>query len=149
MSQGRVGYKTKLAYGDGATPTEVFTEIAEQVTLEPANAVAEEVDFTNQDSPGWRKESKPTWIDGGELTCTCNYIPGDTTQEAVRDDWNAHTIRNWRLNIREPVADVIDETNTFQGYVKDWKLNTISPTEAMRVQFVVKVTGPETWASVP
>lgn len=149
MSQGRVGYKSKLAAGDGATPTEVFTPIAEIVSIEPADATTEEVDFTNQDSVGWRKEFKPTWIDGGEVTAVCNYIPGDATQEAARDDRDAHTIRNWRILICEPVADVIDQHITFQGFVKTYKLDTISPSDPMRLTIVVRVTGPETWADVP
>ena len=36
MSQGTIGYKSKLAWGDGGAP-EVFTEVAEQVTCEPAD----------------------------------------------------------------------------------------------------------------
>jgi Lambda phage tail tube protein, TTP len=145
MSMGRVGYKTKLAYGDGATPTENFTEIAEQTSLEPADAVTDEVEFSNQDSLNFRKEWKPTWIDGGELTCTANYIPGNATQEAPRTDRDNQTIRNWRINVRDPITGSIDQTITFAGYVKGYKLNTISPADKVEVQITIRVTGAETW----
>lgn len=146
LSQGRIGYKTKLAWGDGATPTEAFTEIAEQLTLEPADTQTDEVEFSNQDSDDFRKEFKPSWIDGGELTVTFNYIPGNTTQSNVRDDRDAQTIRNWRINLRDPVSNTVDQTITFAGWVKSFKLNTIDPASRMEGSATIRVTGPETWA---
>jgi hypothetical protein len=146
MSQGRIGYKSKLAYGDGGTPTELFTEVAEQTSLEPPDTTTDEVEFSNQDSPNYRKEFKPTWIDGGECVCTCNYIPSNITQQAPRTDRDNQTIRNWRINLRDPISGAIDQTITFQGYVKSYKLNTISPADKMELSFTVRVTGAETWA---
>lgn len=145
MSQGRVGYKSKLAYGDGGSP-EVFTEIAEQTSLEPADAVADEVEFSNQDSVGFRKEFKPTWIDGGELSVTANYIPGNATQAQLRTDRDAQTVRNWRINLRDPIAGSIDQTITFAGFVKSFKLNTISPADKVEMAATIRVTGAETWS---
>jgi hypothetical protein len=145
MSSGRIGYKTKLAWGNGASP-EVFTEIAEQLTLEPADAQTDEVEFSNQDSTGFRKEFKPSWIDGGELTVTCNYIPGNASQAQMRTDRDNQTIRNWRINLRDPITGSIDQTITFAGWVKSFRLNTISPADRMEVSATIRVTGAETWA---
>jgi Lambda phage tail tube protein, TTP len=149
MSNGRIGYKSKLAWGDGATPTEVFTEIAEQLSVEPADTQTDEVEFSNQDSLDFRKEFKPSWIDGGELTVTCNYIPGDTTQAKLRDDRDGQIIRNWRINVADPLTGDINETITFQGWVKSFKLGTISPADRLECSGTIRVTGPETWVVTP
>lgn len=149
MSNGRIGYKSKLAWGDGATPTEVFTPIAEQLSVEPADAQTDEVEFSNQDSLDFRKEFKPSWIDGGELTVTFNYIPGDTSQAKLREDRDSQTIRNWQLGIADPITGDVDETVTFQGWVKSFKLGTVSPADRLEGSGTIRVTGPEVWAVVP
>lgn len=144
-SEGRIGYKSKLAWGDGATP-EIFTPIKEQLSVEPADTQTDEVEFSNQDSLNFRKEFKPSWIDGGELTVTFNYIPGEDSQSQLRDDRDAQTIRNYQLGIADPITGDVEETVTFAGWVKSFKLGTITPADRLEGTATIRVTGPETWA---
>src|SRR5262245_33216322 len=106
-----------MAYGDGGRPTEIFTAFEEENEHAHPDTLTEEVEFSNHDSLNYRKEFKPTWIDGGECVCTANYIPSNTTQQAPRTDRDNQTIRNWRINLRDPITGAIDQTITFAGYV--------------------------------
>ena len=123
MSEGRIGYKTKLAWGDGATP-EVFTEIAEQISLEPADdADGRGRVLATRTRLNFRKEFKPSWIDGGELTRHLQLHP-----RATRRRRSSATIATPRPSAtggstsatRSPGR--IDETVTFAGWVKSFKL---------------------------
>jgi predicted secreted protein len=78
----RLGYGTKLKMGDGATPTEAFTEIAEIKSLEDSDS-AEQVEVTNHQSAGSRREYINGLIDGDEITFTVNYDPDGATHNNI------------------------------------------------------------------
>lgn len=79
-TEARLGYGTKLLFGDGGSP-EQFAEIGE-VTEGPDDEDSVDLEeVTNHQSPGRRREYIGQLIDGGEITLTCNYIPDHPTHD--------------------------------------------------------------------
>lgn len=61
----------------------VFTTIAEVMDIKGPEQTADQVEVTNQSSPNFYKEWLTTLLDGGSVTFTCNWIPGDGTQDSA------------------------------------------------------------------
>ena len=87
-------FGTQLLRGDGAEP-EVFTAIANVVSIEGPEIERETLDMTAHDTPdGWR-EYKGGLKDAGELSCEINYDPAE--HDALVADFEDDEPRNWRL----------------------------------------------------
>lgn len=68
-------FGTQLQRGDGATPTETFTAIANVTDITPPGLERETLDVTSHGSPdGWR-EFIGGLKDGGEVEIELNYDP--------------------------------------------------------------------------
>ena len=99
MSDGEVGLGATIAFGDGASP-EVFTSVAEVVSMSGPNFSRESVDFTHMSSANDYKEFKPGMKDGGEVTFEGRWLPGDSSHDAstgVLSLFEAGSIDNWKL----------------------------------------------------
>lgn len=77
MTNARLGYGVKLFMSDGASP-DTFTEIAEIKTLDDSDSV-DEVEVTNHQSPGSRREYIAGLISGDQIQFTVNYDPDGAT----------------------------------------------------------------------
>ena len=85
----KAGYGAVLSIGDGATPTEVFTDIAEIVDVNDLTQSLDVVDATHMASPDGYAESIPTFKRTEPQTFTFNWVPTSTSQrllETARDD---------------------------------------------------------------
>ncbi|WP_395674702.1 phage tail tube protein [Inquilinus sp.] len=81
MSEAFIGHGTILGIGDGATPTEAFTALAEVVNISGPGMSRDTPDVTHMASPeGWR-EFIAGLKDGGELTVELNHLPGNATHD--------------------------------------------------------------------
>jgi predicted secreted protein len=89
------GIGTTFGVGDAASP-EVFTTIAEILTISGPNISAEEIEVTNLDSPNEFKEYISGLKDGGTIDIEVNWIK-DAGQVSLRDDIVAGTKRNYEL----------------------------------------------------
>jgi len=92
-----VAFGTLLKRGDGAVP-EVFTTIAEIVSVEPS-LTKDEIEGTNHSSPGGWKQFKPG-LKEGEIAFEGNYLPTDPTHNAANGllkDFNDGVIRNHQI----------------------------------------------------
>lgn len=78
-SEAALGYGAKILMGDGATPVEAFAEIAELGDFEDSDTIGQ-IEVTNHQSPGKRKEYIGDLIDGDEISFEANYIPNHPTQ---------------------------------------------------------------------
>lgn len=100
MSNAIAAKGTLLQRGDGASPTENFTTIAEVTNLSGPSLSSEPLDVTHHGSPsGWR-EFIGGLKDGGEITAEANYIPADPTQDGatgVLKALKAQSIDNYKL----------------------------------------------------
>lgn len=79
-TKARLGYGTVLKLGDGSSP-ETFADIGEITEGPDDGDSVDQIEVTNHQSPGRRKEYIGALIDGGEITLTVNYIPDDPTHD--------------------------------------------------------------------
>lgn len=132
-----------LKVGDGGSP-ENFTTIAELLTMSGPKMSADEAEVTNFSSTGGWKERIPTLLDGGEITCTANWIPQDATQDytaGILHRFVNKTKQNYKLVFNDAGAT----TWTFSGYVL--KTDTNLPLDKqMQFGFTLKITGQPTLA---
>jgi predicted secreted protein len=93
------GHGTLLEIGDGATPTEGFTAIAELGDIPGPTMSRSIIDVTNQASPGW-KDKIAGIKDPGSISLLLAFVPTDATQSytsgLIRDFVNG-TKRNFKL----------------------------------------------------
>jgi hypothetical protein len=89
------GEGTLLQLGDGAT-TEVFTTIAQRVSISGPDSTVPVVDKSNLDSPA--KEKRPGKIpDQGKLSLQIQFNPADTTHTTLETMCRVPVVKNWRI----------------------------------------------------
>lgn len=99
MTQGTAAFGTLLQIGDGGGP-EVFTTIAEIVTMTGPSIAADTIEMTHHESPGSWEEFVIGVLRSGEVSMDLNYIPSDATQNAstgLLADLEAKTLRNFQM----------------------------------------------------
>ena len=139
-------FGTFLKIGNGGTPTETFTTIAEVRDISgPAFALGTE-DVTNHDSAGWR-EHIPTIIEAGQVTFDLNF-KGDATQGfgsgSLYDDMVDKTKRNFQIVLPSGVG-ATNDTGAFAAYVTGFELS--APVEGvLSASVTLQITGAVTWA---
>lgn len=83
MADAVAGFGTLIQMGDGADPgPEVFTTIAEVQDIGGPGMETGTIDVTHQTSPGAVREFIAGLMDGGEVTFSVNWLPGDATHDA-------------------------------------------------------------------
>src|SRR5690606_13920341 len=94
------GKGAALQRGDGATPTENFTTIANVTSIEGPGLEREEIDVTAHDTDGNFMEFVPGLVDPDEVEIEVNYDPieHDALIAAFDDD----APRNYRLVFPDP-----------------------------------------------
>jgi predicted secreted protein len=134
-TRAKIGKGARLACQfDGVT----YTDVAEVVTVPFPNLVADDVEVTNQDSPGLSKEYISGLTEPGEMTASCNWIPDDATQDHIAGILHLKQtgeVVSWKITTPDAVL-----TCTVDGYVKSFT-PTIPIGEEMTMEFVVKVAG--------
>ncbi len=97
-TQARAGFGLQLWRGDGATPTEIFTKISEVTDINPVGAkTLDTVEATHMESDDGYKEYVATLKDQSEITVEVNWLVGDASQGNMVADYEAKTLRNWRI----------------------------------------------------
>ena len=103
----RIGMGTLLSYSNGLLP-EVFTLLAERVSIKGPGFSRDSLDATHMDSPNNWREFIAGLKDGGEVTIESNYVPTDATQNATTGAlalFNSGVTRNWKLVM--PVSPIV------------------------------------------
>lgn len=80
MSDAYIGHGTQLKRGDGGDP-EIFTKIAEVLSIAGPSLSRDSVEVTTMDSPDQYREFIAGLKDGGEVTFDVVYDPVDPTIE--------------------------------------------------------------------
>lgn len=76
-------FGTALEMGDGATPTELFTEIAQVKTISGPGLKLDTEGVTTHDSTDAWEEVVPTVLRSGEISLDIVYDPADATHDAT------------------------------------------------------------------
>ncbi len=101
---GKDAFGTLLKRGNGATPTEAFTTIANVTSINGPARTRETIDVTSHDSEDGWMEFLGGLKDGGEISLDLNYDPSETTQ-ALDDDFDDVEPRNYQVVILPDTAD--------------------------------------------
>lgn len=101
---GRDAFGTLFQRGNGATPTEVFTTVANVTSISGPERTRETIDVTAHDSPGGWMEFIGGLKDGGEISLDINYDPAELTHD-LDDDFDDVLPRNYRIVILPGTED--------------------------------------------
>lgn len=135
------GWTIKI--GDGATPTEAFTEIEEAFSLSGLGKTNDLVEATHFLSGGVR-EYISGLADGQEMSIECNYNPAHTVQQALIADINAKTQRNVEVETTDGTT-----TSTFAMITAplSWVINP-AVDDRNTLTFTLKISGDITVTTV-
>lgn len=95
----RIGFGSLLKRGDGGSPTEVFSTIAEVVSLSGIGSKLGTVDATHMESPDRFMEKIPGILESSEVSVELSFLPDDTSHGLLRADHLAATKRNFQITI--------------------------------------------------
>lgn len=93
-------FGTLLKIGDGGSPTESFTTIAEVTSIGGPALSLDPIETTHHASTGGWREFIGGLLDGGEVSFDINYDPVGATHDASTGliaDMVARTVRNFQL----------------------------------------------------
>lgn len=107
---------TVLKRGDGATPTENFTNVEEVNDIQGPDGSASEIDSTHLESV--TKEFIMGLPDNGSITLTMNQVFGASQQANMDTDRENQTLRNWQLVF----ADTGSTTWAFAAFVMQFAI---------------------------
>lgn len=97
-------FGTQFLRGNGATPTETFTAIANVTNIGGPDRSRETIDVTAHDSPGGWMEFIGGLKNGGEISLDLNYDPRETTHD-LDDDFDDAEPRNYQIILLPGSAD--------------------------------------------
>jgi hypothetical protein len=110
--------------GNGATPTEVFTDVPEVFEIIPGAPDSPDIDVTHLLSTA--RELRAGLPNFGTFTINMNHVEGNTVQEALEDDAGENVTGNYRVvnpngtDWRQFVLTIATYVTT--GYVIDGRL---------------------------
>lgn len=134
-TQGTSGFGTLIAYLNSASPP-VYVKVPEIFEVGGPNQSAEEIEMTHMESPGNRREFIQSFIDGGELAFSINFLPENAIHQNLLDDQTARTERTWKVQW----PDAGDTTWSFTGFVKSFEPS--APIDGrLSAAVVIRVTG--------
>jgi predicted secreted protein len=142
MTSAITGVGAEFQLGDAASP-EVFTKVAEVISISGPELSAEQVEVTSLDSTGGYKEFIPGLLDGGSVTIEFNYVDGNTQQEALRT--RVSTASQTALNYRIQLPDSPLSYVTFAATVESYSMN-VETGSAVTVSCGVKISGAPVWS---
>ncbi|MEU9654191.1 phage tail tube protein [Streptomyces sp. NPDC048110] len=80
-----------------STGAGVFVTIANVEDLAGPSRARNMIDVSAHDSPDKYREFVKGMKDGGEVTATINYAPGETSHQALDDDFEEDELRDYQL----------------------------------------------------
>lgn len=131
---------TLLQRGDGAG-TEVFTTIAEVLSIKGPSETTAELEVTSMDSS--QKEFISDLPDSGEVSFEMNFVGNSASQQGLRTDLRAGTVRNFKLILNDQQTTG-KTTIAFSGIVKSLDLSA-DKGSAYKASASIKVSGQPTW----
>lgn len=129
-----------LKRGDGATPTEAFTKIAMVKGVRGPSISGSTADITSFDSPNGFREFIGTLRDGGTLSFSINYDPGDTTHVALMQDLIDGVTRNFKMEFNDAATSILDISGIVTGFEISAELEQV-----VQASCTVKITAEPTW----
>lgn len=134
-SQADTGFGTKLLKGDGATPTEAFTDFGIEITsITPPGLSRDSIDVTHMQSPDEFREFIEGLMNAGEFSCDLNWKPS-ATDTIVAELISGKA--NWQMQFPNGV------TWTMSAFVTNYPI-TVPMDNKMTASVTWKVSGKPT-----
>ena len=147
MTDAILGINTALKLGDGGTPTEIFTRIAEVKSITGPSLAGDTVDVTNMDSVNAFREFIAGLRDGGEITFDINYLFANATHGSITgilQDW-AGTSPNKTRNYKITWPDTGQTTWSFAGIITAHDM-AAPVDDVITASMTIKITGPTSFS---
>lgn len=143
-STGKVGLGVTIEIGDGASP-ENFTPIAQVASINGPRQVLEFVDKTHLASEGGYREKQPHLKNVEQISLTLHFDPSNTNQTALRADFEARTLRNFRIQLGRAGGLTTADTDwdrrlVFSGYIASLSAN-FEIDNIIQNEVAIEVTG--------
>lgn len=141
MSEAIIGTGILLKAGNGAVP-EVFTAIAEIVTMKPSQLSRNEIDVSNHNEG--REAKILGMLRQGQATATVNWLPLNATQRnevgGLLYDIKNNVKRNWQIFVPIDPADGAVTIN-FPGRVQNFDPQEVTVDSPLQLQVAITVDG--------
>lgn len=121
-----------------------YTVIANVSDLAGPSRSREAIEVTAHDSPHQYREFVKGLKDGGEVTLTLNYDPGESTHTALDADFEEDELRNYQIIVLPGEAD--EHTWTFSGLITDLS-DSFPVDDRMEREVTFKISGKPTLAA--
>ena len=145
-SAGYVGANTKLYWSTDSGVDYVL--VHEARTIAPADPSVDKADLTHLTSPNKRREFRPTYIDDGSVSVTCNALDknldaaGAALQEAIyAAQGTHHATYYWKITAEDDAA-VVHRTLVFPGDIETAKFGPFNGGDPVDFTFSILRTGP-------
>ncbi len=143
-SLARSAFGTLLKVGNGVTPTEVFTTLAEVKSLGGISITRDRVDVTNHSSTGSWEEFIGTLLRTGEITAGILWVPAHATHNLTTGILGRLVNTDTRVNFQ--IAFPGGTVWSFSALVTGFSLGAMDVGSAMEATVTLKPSGPMTLA---
>ncbi len=134
---------TKLQRGDGATPTEVFADVAEVLSIGGPNEEAPSVETTPVSATS--RTSIPGLKDGGEIPIELNFVGDDASQALLRSDFAAGKVSNYKIVLPDATATKpVPSFYAFAAGITKWG-TSFEVNSQIKLSISLKISGPVTF----
>lgn len=138
-SEAQIGYGATFAIGNGATPTEAFTALAEVIDITPPSDNIDVIEITHLSSPNRTKEFITGLNDPGECALTVNFLPGEADDDAIQALRGLTSPKNFQITFPAISGNPAVKW-TFAGYLTGYE-PTVPINDRMTANIRIKVTG--------
>lgn len=130
------GAGSALRVGDGGSPTEAFTTIAEVIETSGPEQVNDEIETTNLSSTA--KEFMSALKDSGSMDFECHFAPSNAQHQTLFADAGNGTVRNYRMEW--------DDGNSPKPYIQFAAFvarlsNATPPNESVKMSGSLRISG--------
>lgn len=145
-----------IGYGGASTSVTSHTAIGEVHDFSGPELERSMAEVTHLNSDNGFREFVPGWIDPGSIEFTCNYVPGDTSQQTLLATSTAITSVStstpmqyyaaptyWSINFSDGAATTSFSTIVFGGHWQGWSWS-IPFDDRVTARGRIKLTGMHT-----
>lgn len=106
----------------------------------------DEIDVTTLKAAGRRKQFISGMIDSGTFDVEMNYVPNSATDQLCRAALTAGDIRAWKIGAPDDDGTLLRQFSG-NGFVKGYKIEPLSTSDAMKATLMIRVSGAVTEAA--
>ena len=140
MTDAKIGYGTHYRIMDTSAEPADWFQVGEVINVTPGEATADRIDATHMLSPNRRREYISGLIDNGEPSFEINWVPGDETDEFLRDLFESGETRSHMIIFPNDVTVTFDAS--LLGFSKAVPID-----DRMTATITVAVSGAEVWGT--